>query len=44
MSDKGVFNYSNIGDSFYLIIDSKERILLAYNTKLFELQDEKTRI
>ena len=39
MSDTGVFNLSNIGDTFYLIIDKKERILLAYNTKLFELLD-----
>ena len=39
MSDKGVFNYSNIGDTFYLIIDKNEKILLVYNTKLFELLD-----
>lgn len=37
MNDKGVFNYSTIGDTFYLIVDTKNRILLAYNTKLFEL-------
>jgi len=39
MSDKGVFNYADIGDTFYLVIDKKERILLVYNTKLFDLQD-----
>lgn len=35
----GVFYSSTIGDTFYLIIDNKNRILLAYNTKLFELSD-----
>lgn len=39
MNDTGVFNYSTIGDTFYLILDTKNRILLAYNTKLFELSD-----
>ena len=39
MNDKGVFNSSTIGDTFYLIVDTKNRILLAYNTKLFELSD-----
>lgn len=39
MGAKEVFNCSNIGDNFYLVIDNKERILLAYNTKLFELLD-----
>lgn len=38
MDDKGVYNYSVIGDEFYLaVIDNK--IALAYNKKLFELQD-----
>ena len=39
MSDKGVFNYSNVGDTFYLILDAKDRILSVYNTKMFELAD-----
>ena len=39
MNDKGVFNYSTVGDIFYLILDNKNRILLVYNTKLFELSD-----
>ncbi len=39
MSDKGVYNLSNIGDTFYLILDSKNKILLAYNTKLFEISN-----
>ena len=37
MDDKGVYNYSVVGDEFYLaVIDNQ--ILLAYNKKLFELQ------
>lgn len=39
MNDKGVFNYSTVGDTFYLIIGRKNRILLAYNAKLFELSN-----
>ena len=37
MNDKGVFNCSKIGDTFYLVI-CNNKIALAYNTKLFELQ------
>ncbi|MBR3968570.1 MAG: hypothetical protein IKJ93_03165 [Clostridia bacterium] len=38
MDDKGVYNYSTIGDEFYLaVIDNK--IAFAYNKKLFELMD-----
>ena len=38
MDDKGVYNYSVVGDEFYLaVIDNK--ITLAYNKKHFELQD-----
>ncbi len=37
MDAKGVYNYSVVGDEFYLVvIDNK--ILYVYNTKLFELQ------
>lgn len=39
MNDKAVFNYSDIGDTFYLVITKKGKILLAYNTKLFELEN-----
>lgn len=41
MNDSGVFNYSNKGDTFYLVI-CNNKVVLAYNTKLFELKDEKT--
>ena len=38
MDAKGVYNYSVVGDEFYLVvIDNK--ILYVYNTKLFELQE-----
>ena len=37
-TDKDIFNYATIGDTFYLVITKKEKILLAYNTKLFELK------
>lgn len=37
MSANGVYNYSNIGDEFYLVLYGK-KIILAYNTKLFELK------
>lgn len=32
------FNTSKIEDKFYLVLDSKNNILLAYNTKFFELK------
>lgn len=35
MSDKGVFNYSVLGDEFYLIIIN-DKIQLVYNCKLFK--------
>lgn len=35
MSDKGVFNYSVLGDEFYLIIINN-KIQLVYNCKLFK--------
>lgn len=41
MNDVGVFNYSNKGDTFYLVI-CNNKIVLAYNTKLFEFKDENT--
>ena len=33
-----LFNTSKIEDKFYLVLDNKNNILLAYNTKFFELQ------
>ncbi|MBR5222793.1 MAG: hypothetical protein IKV81_01335 [Clostridia bacterium] len=37
MSTKSVFNYSGVGDIFYLVIDKNEKIISIYNTRLFEL-------
>lgn len=39
MQPKGVYNYSNVGDDFYVVTMGSNEILLAYNTKLFELQE-----
>lgn len=39
MSDVGVYLSSKQGDMFYLVIGRKGKILLAYNTKFFELQN-----
>ncbi len=36
MSDDGVYNQSIIGDTFYLVVDDKEKIYAVYNTKWFE--------
>lgn len=39
MEPRGVYNYSNVGDDFYIVtLLGSNEILLAYNTKLFELQ------
>ncbi len=38
MNSFSVFRSSNIGDEFYLVMVGK-KIILAYNTKFFELQD-----
>ena len=35
MSDQGVFYNAKVGDTFYLVVDKNQRILLAYNTKFF---------
>lgn len=35
-----LFNTSEIEDKFYLVLDSKNNILLAYNTKFFELKND----
>lgn len=43
MSDRGVFNTSLNGDSFYIVTyqkDKKRKPIIVYNTKLFELRDE----
>ena len=37
---KQVFDSSEIGDEFYLVVTNKNRILQIYNKKLFELIDE----
>ncbi len=37
MDAQGVYNYSNIHDTFYLFILNKNEILTVYNSKLFEL-------
>lgn len=34
-----LFRSSKIGDEFYLVIDNKNKILMAYNTKFFEFQE-----
>lgn len=40
MNDKDIFNYSNANDSFYLItMKDKKKILVVYNKKLFELNE-----
>ena len=39
MSDQGVFYTAKVGDAFYLVVDKNQRILLAYSTKFFELQE-----
>ncbi|MBO5853078.1 MAG: hypothetical protein J6Q74_04635 [Clostridia bacterium] len=40
MSNKGVYNYSECDDEFYLVLSKPHtgKILLAYNTKLFEMK------
>lgn len=41
MSDKSVYNSSSVDDEFYLVLTKKHtgKISLAYNTKMFELQE-----
>lgn len=41
MSAEGVYNYSNNGDEFYLVLSKPHtgKILFAYNTKMFELEN-----
>ena len=41
MDAKGVFHHSCSGDEFYLVLSKAQggKILLAYNTKLFELEE-----
>ena len=40
MSNKGVYNYSECDDEFYLVLSKPHtgKILMAYNTKLFEMK------
>ena len=40
MSRESVYNSSNIGDEFYLVTTKKEKILMVYNCKMFELKSE----
>lgn len=40
MSDDGIYNTALLGDEYYLVIAEEKNILLAYNTKLFELKDQ----
>ena len=41
MSCDGVYNYSVCGDEFYLVLSKPQtgKILLAYNTKMFEFEE-----
>lgn len=39
MDNRGVFRASKIGDEFYLAVIGNKKVLLAYNTKFFELRD-----
>ena len=41
MSDKSVYNCSTCGDEFYLVLSKPHtgKILLAYNTKMFEFEN-----
>ena len=40
MSSRGVYNYANNGDEFYLVLSKRHtgKIMFAYNTKMFELE------
>ncbi len=40
MSDDGVFNTAVMGDTFYLVLNEKEKILQVYNTKFFEWEED----
>ncbi len=39
LTEEGAYRYSDIGDEFYLVVDKSGKILVAYNKKLFELQE-----
>ena len=41
MSAEGVYNYSNIGDEFYLVLSKPHtgKILFVYNTKMFKFAE-----
>lgn len=41
MDEKGVFHHSCSGDEFYLVLSKAQggKILLAYNTKMYELEE-----
>ena len=40
MTDEGVYNFSNLGDTFYVVIVGKNEIGLVYNCKLFKYEGE----
>ena len=37
-SDETIYNNSIIGDEFYLVVDSKDAILVSYNSRFFEFK------
>ena len=39
MNDKGVYTHAIVGDTYYLVIGSKNKVLAVYNTKMFELAE-----
>ena len=39
LNEMGVFRYSTVGDDFYIVTIDDKKILLAYNKKLFELEE-----
>ena len=38
MIRSSVFRSSNVGDEFYIVIINNNKVVMAYNTKFFELQ------
>lgn len=39
LDELGVFRYSTVGDEFYIVTIDDKKILLAYNKRLFELEE-----
>ncbi len=42
MSDKDIYNSSVLGDEFYLAVIEHKTVVMVYNTKRFELIDQKS--